>query len=480
MHHRPHLRRRPVAQVPRPPREHLGQPLPRRHQRLHRSDRRGQGPDSTARPGRSPRSPSATHEARYRLGARSATSNYGRGLVREHAAMEPRFRNGRVIFARSFARIHETNLKKQGLLPLTFADQATYDEIGEDDRISVLGLADLAPDTPVRCTIDDRVLCRPTPFSEVVVHSRQRTQSHPRAAQGVGEGAAVGPLTPDDERYTTCRASSCVAGVGRAAGRPLRGHATASAGTAGRQYAEPAVHEFSAVAFQHLIDHPAVFDVSRSSSAGVCTSASTTPTASVMAPGKGLGRRRRRRPFDPPQSLVHNGKSLRPGPMGASRRPSGRRRRSLQHAGHKATFHPAPRTARRRLVGEEPAPLAAGDLVLLTEALTHGSTSGDWRPPGNPAPAALQVLPWELRHGSTLAGDTVGTKTARVAAARDHRRSRPPPDPSSDTTFPSSPSSASLPPTLLADARQSVLHAQQRACAAPLVVPGQDVGDGLT
>ncbi len=67
--------------------------------------------------------------------------------------MEPRFRNGRVIFARSFARIHETNLKKQGLLPLTFADPATYDQIGEDDRISVLGLASLTPDTPVRCRI---------------------------------------------------------------------------------------------------------------------------------------------------------------------------------------------------------------------------------------------------------------------------------------------------------------------------------------
>jgi len=79
--------------------------------------------------------------------------NYGEGSSREHAAMEPRFRNGKVIFARSFARIHETNAKKQGLLPLTFADPATYDQIGEDDTISVHGLADLAPDTPVRCTI---------------------------------------------------------------------------------------------------------------------------------------------------------------------------------------------------------------------------------------------------------------------------------------------------------------------------------------
>ena len=66
--------------------------------------------------------------------------NYGEGSSREHAAMEPRFRGGVVIFARSFARIHETNLKKQGLVPLTFSDPATYDEIGEDDSISVLGL----------------------------------------------------------------------------------------------------------------------------------------------------------------------------------------------------------------------------------------------------------------------------------------------------------------------------------------------------
>jgi aconitate hydratase len=79
--------------------------------------------------------------------------NMGEGSSREHAAMEPRFRNGKVILSRSFARIHETNLKKQGLLPLTFADPATYDQIGEDDRISVHGLADLAPDVPLRCTI---------------------------------------------------------------------------------------------------------------------------------------------------------------------------------------------------------------------------------------------------------------------------------------------------------------------------------------
>ena len=77
-------------------------------------------------------------------------ANYGEGSSREHAAMEPRYRGGVVIFARSFARIHETNLKKQGILPLTFADPATYDEIGERDRISLLDLATLAPDRVVQ------------------------------------------------------------------------------------------------------------------------------------------------------------------------------------------------------------------------------------------------------------------------------------------------------------------------------------------
>jgi len=71
--------------------------------------------------------------------------NMGEGSSREHAAMEPRFRLGLVAIARSFARIHETNLKKQGMLPLTFADPADYDRIGEDDRIAVRGLAGLTP-----------------------------------------------------------------------------------------------------------------------------------------------------------------------------------------------------------------------------------------------------------------------------------------------------------------------------------------------
>jgi aconitate hydratase len=79
--------------------------------------------------------------------------NYGEGSSREHAAMEPRHLGGVAVIARSFARIHETNLKKQGLLPLTFANPADYDLLREDDRVSLLGLADLTPGSTVRMVI---------------------------------------------------------------------------------------------------------------------------------------------------------------------------------------------------------------------------------------------------------------------------------------------------------------------------------------
>ena len=79
--------------------------------------------------------------------------NYGEGSSREHAALEPRHLGGRAIIVKSFARIHETNLKKQGMLPLTFAEAADYDRIQPSDRISLLGLANLAPGKPVECKI---------------------------------------------------------------------------------------------------------------------------------------------------------------------------------------------------------------------------------------------------------------------------------------------------------------------------------------
>jgi len=80
-------------------------------------------------------------------------SNYGEGSSREHAALSPRLLGGGAVIARSFARIHETNLKKQGLLALTFSDAADYDNIREDDRISLTGLTELAPGKPVPCTV---------------------------------------------------------------------------------------------------------------------------------------------------------------------------------------------------------------------------------------------------------------------------------------------------------------------------------------
>ena len=79
--------------------------------------------------------------------------NMGEGSSREHAAMEPRFRGGLVAIARSFARIHETNLKKQGMLPLTFADPADYDKIDEDDRIAVRSLNQLSPGQQVEVEV---------------------------------------------------------------------------------------------------------------------------------------------------------------------------------------------------------------------------------------------------------------------------------------------------------------------------------------
>ena len=79
--------------------------------------------------------------------------NYGEGSSREHAAMSPRFLGVQAVITKSFARIHETNLKKQGILPLTFADPKDYDKIEQNDRISVTGLRSLAPRKPVPVTI---------------------------------------------------------------------------------------------------------------------------------------------------------------------------------------------------------------------------------------------------------------------------------------------------------------------------------------
>jgi aconitate hydratase len=79
--------------------------------------------------------------------------NYGEGSSREHAAMSPRYLGAKMVLVKSFARIHETNLKKQGILPLTFADPKDYDLFEQADRVSVVGLTALAPGRPVEVRI---------------------------------------------------------------------------------------------------------------------------------------------------------------------------------------------------------------------------------------------------------------------------------------------------------------------------------------
>jgi aconitate hydratase len=79
--------------------------------------------------------------------------NYGEGSSREHAAMSPRFLGAAAVITRSFARIHESNLKKQGILPLTFANAMDYEKVMDGDRLSLLGLAQLVPGQKVKMRI---------------------------------------------------------------------------------------------------------------------------------------------------------------------------------------------------------------------------------------------------------------------------------------------------------------------------------------
>ena len=83
-------------------------------------------------------------------------ANYGEGSSREHAAMTPRYLGCAAVIARSFARIHETNLKKQGILALTFEDTLDYDKIMEDDRISIVGLNNFRPNSTVNCILNHK------------------------------------------------------------------------------------------------------------------------------------------------------------------------------------------------------------------------------------------------------------------------------------------------------------------------------------
>lgn len=99
--------------------------------------------------------------------------NFGEGSSREHAAMEPRFLNVKALLVKSFARIHETNLKKQGLLALTFAEKSDYDRILEDDIIDITGLKDFSPGKQLKITLNHSDGIKETIYAN---HSYNETQ----------------------------------------------------------------------------------------------------------------------------------------------------------------------------------------------------------------------------------------------------------------------------------------------------------------
>ena len=97
--------------------------------------------------------------------------NYGEGSSREHAAMEPRFTGVKVVLVKSYARIHETNLKKQGILALTFSDKDDYDKIDEKDTFSINNILDIKIDTQLEMIIhhdngEDEVIFTNHTFNE--------------------------------------------------------------------------------------------------------------------------------------------------------------------------------------------------------------------------------------------------------------------------------------------------------------------------
>ena len=119
--------------------------------------------------------------------------NYGEGSSREHAAMSPRYLGCVVVLVRSFARIHETNLKKQGILPLTFIDPADYDRFEQDDRVTISGLHTLEPGKPVKVIIE-----KPDGRVEEIEtrHSLTREQiAWFRAGSALNAGQVIDPST---------------------------------------------------------------------------------------------------------------------------------------------------------------------------------------------------------------------------------------------------------------------------------------------
>ncbi|CAI4046736.1 aconitate hydratase ACO1 SKDI_12G3350 [Saccharomyces kudriavzevii IFO 1802] len=118
--------------------------------------------------------------------------NFGEGSSREHAALEPRFLGGFAIITKSFARIHETNLKKQGLLPLNFKNPADYDKINPDDRIDILGLTELAPGKPLTMRVHPK---NGKPWDAVLTHTFNNEQ-----IEWFKYGSALNKIKADEKK----------------------------------------------------------------------------------------------------------------------------------------------------------------------------------------------------------------------------------------------------------------------------------------
>ena len=125
--------------------------------------------------------------------------NYGEGSSREHAAMSPRYLGCAAVIARSFARIHESNLKKQGVLPLVFADPADYDKVRETDRITLSNLSDLAPGVPLTAILRhadgavDTIVLRHSLNNEQIAWFRAGSALNLLRRQDGAVGGTVGP-----------------------------------------------------------------------------------------------------------------------------------------------------------------------------------------------------------------------------------------------------------------------------------------------
>jgi aconitate hydratase len=127
--------------------------------------------------------------------------NYGEGSSREHAAMSPRYLGCGAVLVRSFARIHETNLKKQGVLPLTFQDPVDYDKFEQNDRVTIVGLYTLEPGRPVTVRIK-----KPNGRTEEIQmrHSMTREQiAWFRAGSALNAGQPIDPATGETAPMTT-------------------------------------------------------------------------------------------------------------------------------------------------------------------------------------------------------------------------------------------------------------------------------------